>query len=397
MRAIIYKYLFVSGLLTHLLFVLLLLWQPIILNKLTSKVSGKYYQFQKNREYEKLTLGKKMTVAQEIDAAFLPWKAHARLTANSKTTLVNEKSFPDLLSAVSSLQDGDTIFIAEGVHRTPIVIRKNDITIRGNGHVVFEKSAAHGKGFILSQGNNLTVENIECRHISVRDGNGACIRQEGKDLTLNHVYFHNSQEGVLETARETGFLKIYDSRFERLGFNGQAHGIYTNKAEVYIYQSLFVAAKNEGHAIKVRGRKLYIESSIIASLSSDDSRLIDMSNGGELTIKNSILEQGPKSENGQMIGFGLEGLVYENNQVNLANNTIFLDRIGVNKLLALPANGDRNITVTHDKNVVVGDGGIENKRESNSYFDSRSQLDFPKFPYFSPTFCRTGGECFLTR
>lgn len=397
MRHLIYKYLFISGLLTHLLFVLLILWQPLIINKFISKVSGKYYQFQIQREYEELTQGKNMTVAQEIDAAFLPWQAHARITSNAKMTLVNEKSFPDLPSAVSSLQDGDTLLIAEGVHRTPIVIRKNDITIRGNGHVVFEKSAARGKGFILSQGNNLTVENIECRHISVRDGNGACIRQEGKDLTLNHVYFHNSQGGVLETSRKMGFIKIYGSRFERLGYRGQSHGIYTNKAEVSIYQSLFVAAKNEGHAIKVRGRKLYIESSIIASLSSDDSRLIDMSNGGELTIKSSILEQGPKSENGQMIGFGLEGLVYENNQVNLANNTIFLDRIGVNKLLALPANGDRNITVTHDKNVVVGDGGIENKRESNSYFDSRSELDFPNFPYFSPTFCRTGGECFLTR
>lgn len=396
MKKLFYKYLFVSGVLAHLLLVLILLWQPIIINKLTSKISGKYYQFQTQREYETLTQGKSLTVAEEIAAVFLPWQAQPSTTTNSAVTLVNQQPFIDLSSAVKSLQDGDTLWVAAGTYQTPIVIRKNNITIKGNGHVVFEKAAAHGKGFILSQGDNLTVENIECRYISVRDGNGACIRQEGKNLTLKHVYFHNSQEGVLETSREVGFVKIYDSRFERLGFNGQAHGIYTNKAEVYIYQSLFVAAKNEGHGIKVRGAKLFIDSSIIASLSSDDSRLIDMSNGGELTVKNSILEQGPKSKNGQMIGFGLEGMAYKNNSVSLIDNIIYLDRIGVNKLLALPSASELAITVVQDNNVVIGDGGIENEVESNSYFNSRNELALPNYPYFSLGFCQVGTKCFLT-
>lgn len=389
-------YLFVSGLVAHLLLVLVLLWQPIIINKLTSKVSGKYYQLQKQREYNELTQASGMTVDQEINAAFIPWQAYANTAANSEVTFVNKVPFLTLSAAVSSLQNGDTLLVAEGVHHTPIVITKNNITIKGNGHVIFEKSAAHGKGFILSQGNNLTVENIECRHISVRDGNGACIRQEGKDLTLEHVYFHNSQEGVLETSRNKGFIKIYDSRFERLGFNGQAHGIYSNKAEVYIYQSLIVAAKDEGHAIKVRGAKLFIESSVIASLSSDDSRLIDMSNGGELTVKDSILAQGPKSANGQMVGFGLEGMAYKSNSVSLTDNIIYLDRIGVNKLLALPSNDDKNIAVVHNNNIIIGDGGTENKITSNSYFNSRKQLNLPHYPYFPPSFCQAGSKCFLT-
>ena len=397
MRGLIVKYLFVSGVLTHVLFILLLLWQPIIINKLTGKVSGKYYQFQKQREYEELTQGKNMTVAQEIDTAFVPWQAHAKDNSGPGITFVNHKPFLELSSAVKSLQHGDTLLIAEGVYQQPIVIRRNNITIKGNGHVVFEKKAAHGKGYILSQGNNLTVENIECRGISVRDGNGACIRQEGKDLTLKHVYFHNSQEGVLETARETGFIKIYDSRFERLGFNGQAHGIYSNKADVFIYQSLIIAAKSEGHAIKVRGEVLYVESSIIASLSSDDSRLIDMSNGGKLTVKNSILAQGPKSVNGQMIGFALEGMAYKNNHVKLIDNVIYLDRIGVNTLLALPSGSDHTIKVIHDKNVIIGDGGSKNKVETNNYFKNRSELGLPYYPYFSKGFCQTDSSCFLTR
>lgn len=380
----------------HVLFALLLLWQPIIIDKITSKVSSKYYQYQKQREYETLTQGNAMTVAQEIDAAFLPWQAQTKVGDNPEGIFVNQKHFLDLHSAVKALRHGDTLLIAEGVYQQPMVINKNNITIKGNGHVVFEKNAAHGKGYILSQGNNLTVENIECRHISVRDGNGACIRQEGKDLTLKHVYFHNSQEGVLETAKETGFVKIFDSRFELLGFNGQAHGIYTNKADVAIYQSLFVATKSEGHAIKVRGNRLYIDASVITSLSSNDSRLIDMSNGGELIVKNSILAQGPKSANGQLIGFGLEGIEHVKNQVQLVGNMIFLDRIGVNKLLTLPKI-KHNTDVIQEENLIIGIDLSVDKISTNDYFDNRDELGLPNYPYLPKDFCKKLQDCFIAR
>ena len=186
------RYLFLSGVLVHLLVVLILLWQPSLIKKVTNKLSNKYYQFQAKREYKLLTQGKIMTLEQEISKAFVAWKPRAKNVDIQNKILVNKQPFEQLIPAIRSLQHGDTLVIPEGVYQTPIVIKKNDITIIGNGHVVFEKKAARGKGYILSQGNNLTVENIECRGISVRDGNGACIRQEGKDLTLKHVYFHNS-------------------------------------------------------------------------------------------------------------------------------------------------------------------------------------------------------------
>jgi hypothetical protein len=366
----------------------------MLIKKITNKFSNKYYQLQAQREYESFIQGKMMTLEQEISSAFIAWQPKTRAGNIKNKVLVNEKPFENLSLAVKNLKDGDNLTIPEGVYRTSVVIKKNDITIVGNGHVVFEKSAARGKGFILSQGDNLTVENIECRHISVRDGNGACIRQEGRDLTLNHVYFHSSQEGVLETAKEVGSIKIFDSRFERLGYNGQAHGIYTNKAEVAIYHSLFVAAKSEGHAIKVRGKRLYIDSSVITSLSSDDSRLIDMSNGGELIVKNSLLEQGPKSKNGQMIGFGLEGIEHSKNQVQLIGNTIYLDRIGVNKLLKLPSK-QAGIQVTQEDNLIIGVDLSTDKVSGNTYFKNREELGLPNYPRFSEGFCQKLQSCFI--
>ncbi len=379
----------------HVLLIFILLWQPILLNKLVDKIRNKYYQYQKNRDYDALTQGRIMTVTQEIELTFLPWQPQKKIKDTSGLTFVNQTPFTDLSVAVKSLQHGDTLLIAEGTYQIPIVIKKNNITIKGNGYVIFEKSAAHSKGYILSQGDNLTVENIECRYIRVRDGNGACIRQEGKDLTLNHVYFHNSQEGILETSKNAGFIKIFNSRFERLGHNGQAHGVYTNKAELFIYQSLFIATKSEGHAIKVRGKKLTIDKSIIVSLSAVDSRLIDMPNGGEMVVRASILAQGPNSSNGQVIGLGLEGVTHEKNSILLSDNLIYLERIGVNKFLTIAPELHKSISVTQNRNIVIGDGGIENEVESNSYFQSRKELGLPNYPKLSKSFCLKNIVCVI--
>ena len=379
---------FISGVIAHVLVIAVFIFQPFLLNKLVHKVSNSYYSWQKSNDYNALTQGKHYTLVDEIKAVFSSWKAEHQSKEMSHAFEVNGIGFSDVYMAVAALKPGGELFIAEGSYTTPLIISKNDITITGVGHVIFKRGVAEGKGFILSKGDNLTVNNIECRDIAVRDGNGACIRQEGVNLTLNHVYFHSSQEGVLETAREAGVIKINDSRFERLGFNGQAHGIYTNKASLYVVQSLFIASKNQGHAIKVRGKVLSIEKSVIVSLSSDDSRLIDMPSGGELFVARSLLGQGPNSVNGQMIGYGLEAMSNQRNKISLIDNIIYLERLGSNYLLALPKN-KRSITLTQQNNLVIGEDSSQYTNVENRYFSDRAELGLPLYPRLPKDFCQS--------
>lgn len=386
------NYLFLSGILIHILVIVLFVMQPFLFNKLTNKVSHYYYSWQKNQDYNTLTQGKNYTLADEIKSVFHPWQAKPQTKVMLQAFEVNGIGFSNISAAVAALKSGDELFIVAGTYNTPLTISKNDITITGIGHVVFQRGVAEGKGFILSKGNNLTINNIECRDIAVRDGNGACVRHEGVTLTLNHVFFHSSQEGVLETSRQAGVIKIVNSRFERLGFNGQAHGIYTNKASLYIEQSLFIAAKNQGHAIKVRGKKLKINNSIIVSLSSDDSRLIDMPNGGDLLIANSLLGQGPNSVNGQVIGFGLEGMLYEYNAINLIDNVLYLERLGSNYLLALPKK-DSSINLTQHNNMVIGKDNSQYKDVANTYFSDRAEVGLPLYPNLPKSFCDSWNNC----
>jgi hypothetical protein len=386
------NYLFISGVLAHLFVVVVFLFQPVLLDKLTSKVTSKYYAWQKSKEYKAFTQGGTETISSEIKRVFIDWQAKVSTKKISQNFEVNSIGFTHIQEAVKALQHGDELFIAAGTYNTPIVITKNNITIKGLGHVIFEEGVSHGKGFLLNKGNNLTVVNIECRGINTRDGNGACIRQEGVNLTLDHVYFHSSQEGVLETARQAGVVKILNSRFEGLGHNGQAHGVYTNKAELFIENSLFITTKNQGHALKVRGRNLTINSSILASLSADDSRLIDMPNGGELIVTSSLLAQGPNSVNGQMIGYGFKELLHPENAINLTNNIIYLERLGNNYLLGLPQ-GQQVPNIIQHNNRVIGEDNSVYHDESNVYFTDRAEIGLPQYPYLPVSFCEQRDDC----
>ena len=391
-RKIANNYLLLSGIIVHFLVVGLFIFQPFLIDKLISKVTNQYYSWQKTIALNTLTQGQGNTLKEEISSTFYQWEPQKEVDIISSAYEVNGLGFNTLDNALSVLKDGDQLLISKGVYTNPIVIKKNDITIKGVGHVVFQKGTAEGKGFILSKGNNLTIINIECRNIANSDGNGACIRQEGINLTLHHVFFHSSQEGILETASHTGFIKVYNSRFERLGFDGQAHGIYTNKAELYIENSLFIATKNEGNAIKVRGKKLFVKASILVSLSAGDSRLIDMSNGGQLMVVDSILGQGPNSVNSQVIGYGLEKMSHQLNDINLTGNLVYLDRLGENYLLALPKNNKKNKLVQNN-NMIIGKDSSGYQSEHNMYFINRKELGLPAYPNLPKDFCSKWGQC----
>src|SRR5690606_29444700 len=151
------------------------------------------------------------------------------------------------------------------------------------------------------------IEGLECSGISVRDRNGACVRLEGRDLTLRGVNFHDSEQGVL-SGGNNGLVEIEDSMFNRLGEGGQAHGIYIGGGDtaLSVRHSHFLDTRNEGHAIKSRAPVNTIRDTVIASLDQVDSRAIDLPEGGRTIISGNVIEEGPNSSNWDSIGVGLE-------------------------------------------------------------------------------------------
>lgn len=276
----------------------------------------------------------------------------------------------DLRTALARAGHGAVVVLRAGRYPQAGILRADGVTIRGEPGAHLVDTAAEGKAALVIKGNDTTVETLECSGLRVRDGNGACIRQEGRNLTLRRVHFHDSQEGLL-TSRDVGRIVIEDSRFERLGHGGRAHGVYIGAAEALeVRRSTFLASKGEGHEIKSRARRTLIEDSIVASLDGRDSYLIDIPYGGSVTIRGNVLQEGPNSANWGILAFGLEGLPYPENHALVEDNTVIVDRH--------PSRLFRSrIEVTFRDNVVVGNLSVP---PGNTHYRTRREAGLPPAP-----------------
>jgi hypothetical protein len=278
--------------------------------------------------------------------------------------------------ALKHAKHNSVVMLGAGDYEQAAVVKKNNVTIEGmNGSRIHTKTT-QGKAAIVVKGNDTIIKNIECFNIKVKHKNGACVRLEGRNLTLENVYFHDSQQGLL-TNSKPGSIYILNSRFERLGKSGKAHGIYVGGGRLFIKGSSFLSTKDQGHEIKSRASETRIENSVIASLNGNDSRLVDIPNGGKLSITDSVLGQGPNSVNWNLIGFGLEGYKYKENSVTLIGNIFILERERGNKVLDVK-NQHADLDIT--QNAFIGRLGKESFGDSNFYFDDRESAGLDAFP-----------------
>ena len=275
---------------------------------------------------------------------------------------------------LEGLKDGQTIVIPPGVYKEAAAIKANNVVIKAQG-VRLENTAFEGKAALVVTGNNVAIEGLECTGIRVNDENGACVRLEAKDLTLRKVHFHDSQSGLMTWNRDSGTVRIEDSRFERIG---RAHGVYIGRgpSHLIVRNSTFLSSTNEGHEIKSRAARNTIEHNVIASLDGVDSRLIDLPEGGENIIRRNVLQNGPASSNQDVIGIGLEGErggLHAQNSTLIEENTFFMERPRANVL-----SHHRNVPAPRiERNKVIGG---ERPGGNNTWFPTREAAGLGPYP-----------------
>jgi len=304
--------------------------------------------------------------------------------AEAEHVFVDGKEFFSLQEAKKEIKNGSEIYLKAGIYTKGIYLTKSDISIIGEENVIFDDAAVNGKAALVLTGNNVLVESIECQNIYVNDLNGACIRFEGKNLTVRGVYAHDSQSGIMTSYNYDSFLHIEFSKFERLGGKatkrGYAHAIYANVGEFVFSDSQVLSVGKEGSGLKSRSRKTIIKNSILASLDAKDSRLIDVSNKGELIIRNSILQQGNNSSNSQLIAYGLEGgkSQFKVNRIEITDNLFLLDRKKANVIIAQKR---ADLVEIYD-NTIIGDFlYTDSFSKKNSWYISRENAKLNPYPY----------------
>jgi hypothetical protein len=255
------------------------------------------------------------------------------LQLNATTWQVGPSHTYTMPSQVSTLvQNGDTVLIDAGVYNTDVAKwTAHNLLLKGNGgmaHLKANGASYGGKAIWVIAGNNTTVNSIEFSLCTVVDQNGAGIRQEGVNLTVQHCYFHDNENGILAGDNVTSNILIEFTEFYNNGYgDGYSHNLYINHLSSLTFRYNYSHHAHVGHELKSRAYNNYILYNRIANEDGDASREIDLPNGGTAIIVGNEIEQGVNAQNSNMIGYGLEGLTNPtSHELFVVNNTIVNDR-----------------------------------------------------------------------
>ncbi len=211
-------------------------------------------------------------------------------------------------------QDGDTVRIDPGRYADCAVWRANGLMIEAAGpNVVLAGKTCQGKGIFVTAGANITVRGITFADATVQWHNGAGIRAEGANLTVEHSRFLNNENGILAGGEANSILRVTDSEFIGNGacIEACAHGIYAG-APIFMLEverCVFLRTK-VGHHVKSRALTTIVRDSRLEDgPDGTASYSIDIPNGGSALIEGNVLEKGPHSDNHEAaISVGAEGV-----------------------------------------------------------------------------------------
>ena len=182
---------------------------------------------------------------------------------------------------------------------------------------------SNGKGILVIRADT-TLSRLELRGARVADRNGAGIRYEGGNLTVQRCYFKQNENGILANASTTGRIHVSSSEFDSNGRgDGYTHGIYVNRiAELSVVNSYFHDTKI-GHHIKSRASRTIIEGNrIVDGTNGTASYNVDVPNGGVVGISNNNIVQSATSPNSILIHFGGESAPYPGSSLQVSNNIL---------------------------------------------------------------------------
>jgi hypothetical protein len=244
-------------------------------------------------------------------------------------TVGSGQTFATVAAAVAASHDGDVIQVQAGTYTNDFAEITTKITIEGVGgpvHLLATVPPPNGKAILVTD-TDVTLSNLEFSGVQVADGNGAGVRYQGGNLVINNCYFHDNQDGLLSGADPSGSITINNSEFAHNGTgDGLTHNLYVGDVGTLTIDSSYFHDAVVGHEIKSRAETTIIKNSeIVDGPVGTASYSVDLPNGGNATISNNLIEQGPQSRNPAIIHYGGEGTPYAASSLTISNNTILND------------------------------------------------------------------------
>ena len=218
------------------------------------------------------------------------------------------QQFQTIGAAIAASQNGDTIDVSAGTYTNDTATIDTSITLQAVGgtvDLVETQALANEKGIFIvgdpSHAPDVTINGFRFSGAETPAGNnGAGIRYQAGNLTLNNDTFVSNQDGILATPEVagTGSVTINNSEFSANGAgNGYTHNIYIGAIAEFTLTDSYSHDANLGHEVKSRAENNTITDNVIADNNSTSSYSIDLPNGGNATISGNTIQQGPNSGN----------------------------------------------------------------------------------------------------
>ena len=220
------------------------------------------------------------------------------------------KKYSTITAAVAASHSGDTIDVQAGNYVNNFAVISHSLTLQAVGgmvHLTETRSPPNLKGMItvgtVGDAPTVTISGFEISGVAIpaRDGgNGAAIRYQSGNLTLNDDWFHNNQDGLLATPFVQGAGNI-TIKYSEFGFNGtgtgQTHNIYVGEINLLTITNSYIHDAKVGMEIQSRAEKNTIEDNRIFDNNSTASYSISLPNGGDDIVSGNTIEKGLHSQN----------------------------------------------------------------------------------------------------
>ncbi len=236
---------------------------------------------------------------------------------------------PSQAAAVAAV--GDIVRIDPGTYVDCAFWRASRLLIEASGPGVRIQGKVCGeKAIFVTQGDDITIRGITFANAIVVWHNAAGIRAEGRNLTVESSRFLNNENGILAGGGPESVLRITGSEFVGNGscIAACAHGVYAGAPirlldiEHCIFRDTKVA-----HHIKSRARNTSVRDSRIEDgPRGTSSYLIDIPNGGNVTIQGNTMEKGAHTSNpAAAISIGVEGVTNPTDTLIVRDNVFRSD------------------------------------------------------------------------
>jgi hypothetical protein len=228
---------------------------------------------------------------------------HGGAGAQTVLTVGPGKTYALPSQAAHNARPGDIIRIFPGTYSDCTELDPDRLLIEGVGpDVVLAGKVCDDKGIFVTRGNGITVRNITFAAAQVPDHNGAGIRVEGANLTVEDSRFIGNENGILAGGDAASVILIKNSTFRGNGtcIAACAHGIYAGHIALLRVESSTFEEQHQGHHIKSRAaRTEIVNNSVRDGAKGSASYLVDLSNGGSALISGNVFEKGRLSGNRQ--------------------------------------------------------------------------------------------------